>query len=82
MGSSAGRRGARVVSEATPERSFVVRVEGGSKGAVTAHIVPAADLQGTLAEHGAQLGDSVVGLISDLLAELVREEQGDGDAAG
>ena len=72
----------KVSSPPITRGSFVVRVSRGNPLApgaeLSASIVPVDGLAATLAEYDVQLSDTVVGIISDLLVELVREDQGDG----
>ncbi len=66
-------------SQPSVRRSFKVRlsrasVDSGSEW--SAHITPADDVPKDLAENDVRLGDAVMDIISDLLVELVRAEEG------
>jgi len=69
-------------SSSSTRRSFAVRIERSNvlaSGAdITAHIKCAEGLQPILDENDVRLGDAVMDIISDILVEIVREEEGGG----
>ncbi len=66
-------------SQPSVRRSFKVRLARASVDSASewsAHITPADDVPKDLAENNVRLGDAVMDIISDLLVELVRAEEG------
>jgi hypothetical protein len=59
--------------------SFEVRFEtlGEDDGSTTARIRPVADVDALLGESGFRLADGILDIVSDLVAELAREEMED-----